>query len=84
MYTDGMVDQFCAKDQRKFNRSRLEATLTEAAHLQPDAQMEHLVNAFDEWKGSTPLIDDVLLVSLVPAPCWHTRAALDQGNEAAA
>jgi serine phosphatase RsbU (regulator of sigma subunit) len=84
MYTDGMVDQFCAKDQRKFNRSRLETTLTDAAHLHPEAQMQHLLHVFDEWKGTTPLIDDVLLVSLVPAHCWHTRMAADQGNEAAA
>ena len=84
MYTDGMVDQFCANDQRKFNRSRLEATLNDAAHLHPEAQMQHLLNVFNEWKGNTPLIDDVLLVSMVPAHCWHTRVLSDENNEAAA
>jgi|GEM_PF-2165868 len=83
LYTVGAVDQFCANDQRKFSRARLEATLQEAAHLSPDAQMEHLLRTFAAWKGETPLVDDLLLVGAVPAACWRTTSHLDHASSAA-
>jgi hypothetical protein len=34
--------------------------------------MDHFVKAFDEWRGETPQVDDLLLVSVVPHACWRT------------
>jgi serine phosphatase RsbU (regulator of sigma subunit) len=83
LYTDGIADQFCAKDQRKFTRARLEATLKEAAHLSPDAQMSHLLQTINTWRGNTPLVDDMLFVGAVPAACWRTISHADQASNAA-
>jgi serine phosphatase RsbU (regulator of sigma subunit) len=83
LYTDGIADQFCAKDQRKFTRARLEATLKEAAHLSPDAQMSHLLQTINTWRGDTPLVDDMLFVGAVPAACWRTISHADQASNAA-
>jgi serine phosphatase RsbU (regulator of sigma subunit) len=79
LYTDGVADQFCANDQRKFTRARLEATLQEAHGMAAEAQMAHFENAFEAWRGETPLVDDILLVGVVPAQCWHSIA--DQALE---
>lgn len=83
LYTDGVADQFCAKDQRKFTRARLEATLQQASHLTPAAQMEQLLHTLNTWKGETPLVDDMLFVGVVPAACWRTIQQLDRTNSAA-
>ena len=82
LYTDGVADQFCADDRRKFTRGRLERTLREAAHLPAHAQMAHFQDTFAQWRGDTPLVDDVLLVGTIPAACWHS-AELDDQEEAA-
>lgn len=82
LYTDGIADQFCARDQRKFSRNRLERTLMEAAFRSPSEQMEHFTAAFDDWRGDTPLVDDALLVALVPQPCW--RSICEEDEERAA
>lgn len=72
LYTDGVVDQFCANDQRKFTRARLEALLYETRTMPPSEQITAFEHAFDTWRGNTPLVDDILLASVVPAPCWYT------------
>jgi serine phosphatase RsbU (regulator of sigma subunit) len=72
MYTDGVADQFCAKDHRKFSRARLERTLREACELAPADQLAHFEAVFGAWRGRTELVDDVLLVGVVPAACWQS------------
>jgi serine phosphatase RsbU (regulator of sigma subunit) len=72
LYTDGVADQFCARDQRKFSRSRLEHTLMQAADRSAAEQMEHFTGVFENWQGETPQVDDLLLVSVVPQNCWRT------------
>lgn len=82
LYTDGVADQFCAEDRRKFTRGRLEACIVEAGSLAPEEQIESFQRTFAEWRGETPLVDDILLVGLVPATCW--RSYTDLGLEGAA
>lgn len=83
LYTDGVADQFCAQDQRKFSRARLEKTLLEAKALPPASQLAHFEEVFGEWRGDTALVDDVLLVSVVPASCWHSLCEDEQESDAA-
>lgn len=72
LYTDGVADQFCAKDKRKFSRARLEASIVGAASLSAEDQIARFESLFAEWRGDTPLVDDILLVALVPASCWQS------------
>jgi serine phosphatase RsbU (regulator of sigma subunit) len=83
LYTDGVADQFCADDQRKFTRSRLESTLRKVSHLTTSQQVEYFRTMFDKWRGDTPPVDDVLLVGLMPDPCWYTIACDDAATDAA-
>lgn len=83
MYTDGVADQFCAKDKRKFSRSRLEAKLTEGAQLSAKEQLAQFEDTFSQWRGDTPLVDDVLLVSATLAPCWRSVSVVEQDRNAA-
>jgi serine phosphatase RsbU (regulator of sigma subunit) len=75
MYTDGVADQFCANDRRKFTRARLESTLRAAGERDAQGQMAHFEAVFEDWRGNTPLVDDLLLVGLVPASCWYSVEA---------
>jgi serine phosphatase RsbU (regulator of sigma subunit) len=84
LYTDGVADQFCAQDQRKFSRTRLERTLMEAAHRSAAEQMEHFVKTFEDWRGETPLVDDLLLVAVVPQNCWRSVQAEEDDEQVAA
>ncbi len=83
LYTDGVADQFCADDRRKFSRSRLESTINEGAHLSAKAQMDRFENEFNAWRGATPPVDDVLLVSAVVAACWKTIVHEERETSAA-
>ncbi|MBX2980368.1 MAG: SpoIIE family protein phosphatase [Flavobacteriales bacterium] len=83
MYTDGVADQFCAEDRHKFTRARLERTLHESSEMAPDAQMTHFQQVFSTWRGETPMVDDTLLVSIVPAACWHSLEEEDLQSDAA-
>jgi serine phosphatase RsbU (regulator of sigma subunit) len=83
MYTDGVADQFCAVDRHKFTRARLERTLQQSCDLAPEAQMAHFQQVFSTWRGDTPMVDDTLLVSIVPAACWQNLEAEDLKSDAA-
>lgn len=83
LYTDGVADQFCSRDQRKFSRSRIESTLLEGTRMGPEEQLAHFERVFEDWRGETPLVDDLLLVSVVPASCWHHIADDELESDAA-
>lgn len=72
LYTDGVADQFCTDDKRKFSRARLESVITDSARLAAKEQMDNFQEEFNTWRGDTPPVDDVLLVSVVVASCWKT------------
>jgi serine phosphatase RsbU (regulator of sigma subunit) len=82
LFTDGILDQFCANDQRRFTLGRLVRILSEAKDRTPGDQMGHLLNAFEEWRGSTEQIDDILMVSLVPARAWYSEAEVSRSEAA--
>ena len=60
---------------------RLENTLMQAADRRASEQMDHFVKAFDEWRGETPQVDDLLLVSVVPHACWRTVREAEQDDD---
>lgn len=83
LYTDGVADQFCAMDKRKFTRARLESSILEAASLSAEDQIAHFERLFAEWRGDTPLVDDILLVAVVPASCWRSLEHDEMESDAA-
>jgi hypothetical protein len=44
----------------------------EASDRPAEEQLARFVRTFDAWRGDTPLVDDLLFVSVVPAACWHS------------
>lgn len=64
MFTDGYCDQFGGPDQKKFLSSRLKEKLAEVSDLPMMEQGVRLDEAFEEWRGNTPQIDDVAMVGI--------------------
>ena len=62
--TDGFPDQFGGPKGKKFMRKRLRALFVDIAPLAADEQERRLAAAFDEWKGSEPQVDDVLVIAV--------------------
>jgi len=62
--TDGFPDQFGGPKGKKFMRKRLRALFVDIAPLAADEQERRLAAAFDDWKGSEPQVDDVLVISV--------------------
>lgn len=64
LFTDGFPDQFGGPNHRKFGTKQLRELLVEINALPVAAQYQRLSEAYDNWKGQTPQIDDVLLVGI--------------------
>jgi len=64
MFSDGYEDQFGGPDGKKFKSKQFKQLLLEI-HKQPmEKQKEILEKRFDEWKGSLPQVDDVVVTGL--------------------
>ncbi len=64
MFSDGYGDQFGGTKQKKFMVKNLKNKLLEHSHLQMLKQGEKLTEIFEEWKGDSPQVDDVILIGL--------------------
>jgi len=64
MFSDGYADQFGGIENKKFKYSTLKALLTEIHKKSPDTQKQILEKRFNDWKGSFPQIDDVLILGM--------------------
>lgn len=62
--TDGFPDQFGGPKGKKFMRKRLRSLFADIAPLPAHEQESRLAAAFDEWKGSEPQVDDVLVIAV--------------------
>ena len=62
MTSDGFQDQFGGADDKKFMTKRFKALLEELADKPMDAQSDIFGEKFDQWKGSKPQTDDVVIV----------------------
>jgi serine phosphatase RsbU (regulator of sigma subunit) len=61
MFSDGFADQFGEMTDKKFKHKHLKRVILSMSGLPMSKQKKILENTFDEWKGSTQQIDDVLV-----------------------
>jgi serine phosphatase RsbU (regulator of sigma subunit) len=61
LFSDGFADQFGEISDKKFKHKHFKRILETVAGLPMIEQKNHLENSFNDWKGSTQQIDDVLV-----------------------
>lgn len=60
--SDGYQDQFGGEQGRKFLRKRFREFLQEISALPMKVQKEKLIARLEEWQGTTPQTDDILVI----------------------
>jgi serine phosphatase RsbU (regulator of sigma subunit) len=61
MFSDGFADQFGELTDKKFKHKHLKRVIVSMASLPMSQQKKILKSTFNEWKGKTQQIDDVLV-----------------------
>jgi serine phosphatase RsbU (regulator of sigma subunit) len=64
MFSDGYLDQFGAKEKRKFNTERFKQLLLDIQNIKMEKQKEIIQGTMQEWKGNSRQIDDMLVVGM--------------------
>ena len=64
IYSDGYVDQFGGKEDKKFMRKRLKVLLDEIKILPLEQQKVKLEKAMIEWKGNQEQTDDIAFAGI--------------------
>jgi len=64
IFSDGYADQFGGPKQKKFMSMQLRETLVRMAGMPMLKQGEKLNEIFEEWRGDSPQIDDVILIGV--------------------
>jgi len=64
IFSDGYADQFGGPKQKKFMSMQLRETLVRMAGMPMLKQGERLNEIFEEWRGDSPQIDDVILIGV--------------------
>ena len=64
MFSDGYIDQFGGKNNRKFLTSNFQSLLLQIQEFDLKTQKNFLITTFENWKGETEQLDDVLIVGL--------------------
>lgn len=62
MFTDGYLDQFGGKDNKKMNKKRFKEIVVNMANGSFHKAKELFEKQFNNWKGDNPQIDDVLII----------------------
>lgn len=62
LFSDGFSDQFGEATDTKFKHSQFKTCLESVADLPMNLQKSRLENAFNDWKGTLPQVDDVLVL----------------------
>ncbi len=62
MFSDGYVDQFKHNSDRKFLKKQLLEVFKEINQMPMNKQLAEIVQRMDNWKGTSPQIDDMLVV----------------------
>jgi len=62
--TDGFQDQFGGPERKKLMRSGFLELLRQLSGKSMDEQARLLNQSFEEWRGSNPQIDDVLVMGI--------------------
>jgi serine phosphatase RsbU (regulator of sigma subunit) len=61
LFSDGFADQFGELTDKKFKHKHLKRVIVSMAGLPMAQQKKILKSTFNEWKGKTQQIDDVLV-----------------------
>jgi serine phosphatase RsbU (regulator of sigma subunit) len=64
IFSDGFADQFGGPNQRKFMSMQLRETLVALSGMPMLKQGEELNRIFEEWRGDSPQIDDVIMIGV--------------------
>ena len=64
LFSDGYPDQFGGERNKKFMTKNLKNLLLEITHLSAKEQEAILQSSLQNWKGSFPQIDDIILVGI--------------------
>ncbi|MFL5765222.1 MAG: tetratricopeptide repeat protein [Bacteroidia bacterium] len=64
LFTDGFVDQFGGKENKKFYLKQFRELIPSIGHLPMADQKKALEKAFEDWKGDNEQVDDVLVIGL--------------------
>jgi len=64
LFSDGYHDQFGQENNKKFGSRKLKEFLFQIHHQSASAQHDLLQQTFEQWKGSTNQIDDVLVMGV--------------------
>ena len=62
MFSDGYIDQFGGKRNKKFLLRRFKDKIVEMKDLPMNEQKEIFDNEFNLWKGNQEQVDDVLII----------------------
>lgn len=66
IFSDGYPDQFGGPEGRKFGTKQFKEFLINIHELSADEQQEALQKNLDEWRGSHPQLDDILVIGFRP------------------
>jgi serine phosphatase RsbU (regulator of sigma subunit) len=64
MFSDGFADQFGGPEGKKYRYKPLKDLLLSLQDKSMDEQKKILEDSFDEWKGTLPQVDDVILMGV--------------------
>lgn len=64
LFSDGFPDQFGHEDGTKFMKKRLRQEISSLTNVPMSQQKEYFQDTFEEWKGNTRQIDDVILMGI--------------------
>lgn len=62
LFSDGYVDQFGGKKNKKFKPAKLRRLLLEIQDLTMEEQKSALINTFEKWRGDNEQVDDVCII----------------------
>lgn len=62
IYSDGFVDQFGGPENKKFLQKRFSTQIENIQHTPMEAQGDQLRNIMLQWMGTTPQVDDILVI----------------------
>jgi serine phosphatase RsbU (regulator of sigma subunit) len=64
IFSDGYADQFGGPKQKKFMTAQLKETLVSMSEKPMLQQGERLNEIFEEWRGDSSQVDDVILIGV--------------------
>lgn len=64
LFSDGYADQFGGEHGKKFMYSRFKQLLATNSYLPMNEQRKKLIDAFENWKGTTEQVDDVCVFGI--------------------